>query len=61
MHKLSFPFGVIAIALAGCRGEQTEIIELQYPVIEISSKWVEFGLVESTSPVTRSIAIGVDN
>lgn len=56
MHKLLLPFGLIAL-LAGCRTEQTEIIEKAYPVIEISSKWVEFGLAESDAPVSRTIVI----
>ena len=50
-------FGVIAVALAGCRQPSNDFVELTYPVIEVSSKWVEFGLTEHGEAVTRTFTI----
>ena len=50
-------FGVIAVALAGCRTPTNTTIVLTYPIIEVSSKWVEFGLTEHGEAVTRTFTI----
>jgi hypothetical protein len=50
-------FGVIAVALAGCRSSTGTPVVLTYPVIEVSSKWVEFGLTEHGEVVTRTFTI----
>ena len=50
-------FGVIAVALAGCRSSTGTPVVSTYPIIEVSSKWVEFGLTEHGEAVTRTFTI----